>query len=228
MQADSRPVSSNQQHVHPKLPLLVNRSLSSIYRKPISTYSRNSFEQLEQRLAEKPSPLVIDSFCGTGHSAAFFAKRHPDHLVVGVDKSPHRLAKHPGSPNENYILLRAECEDIWRLMLERDLTADFHYLLYPNPWPKSGHLQRRIHGHPTFKTLLELGGQIELRSNWKLYVEEFGIAMNLGGVVGKLAQIMPTEPITLFEKKYQSSGHPLWAFTAKVKKSEQSSVTAQR
>lgn len=219
MQADSRPVSSNQQHVHPNLPALVKRSLSSIYKKPISTFSRTSYEQLEQRLADKPRPLVIDSFCGTGHSAAVLAKRHPDHLVVGIDKSSHRLAKHPGGPDENYILLRAECEDIWRLMLERGLIADFHYLLYPNPWPKSSHLQRRIHGHPTFTTLLELGGHVELRSNWQLYVEEFGIAMNLAGIIGKVAQIMPTEPITLFERKYQSSGHPLWAFTAQVQHS---------
>lgn len=216
MQADSRPVSSNQQHAHPKLPALIKRSRSSMYKKPISTYSRKSFEQLEQRLADKPRPLVIDSFCGTGHSTAILAKRHPNHLVVGIDKSSHRLAKHAGSPNENYILLRAECEDIWRLLVGSGLKADLHYLLYPNPWPKSSHLQRRIHGHPTFQSLLQLGGQVELRSNWQLYVEEFGIAMNLCGVAGKIAQIMPTEPITLFEKKYQSSGHPLWVFTAQM------------
>ena len=228
MQADSKPVSSNQRHIHPKLPALIRRSLSSEYKKPIAKYNRESFQQLAQRLAERPLPLVIDSFCGTGHSTAFLARRHPNHLVVGIDKSSSRLAKHPVSNNGNYILLQAECEDIWRLLLDSGLNADFHYLLYPNPWPKSGHLQRRVHGHPSFRTLLKLGGKIELRSNWQLYVEEFGTAMNLCGVHGNVAQYIPAEPVTLFERKYHASKHQLWAFTADIQHSRQSPVTARR
>lgn len=216
MQADSRAVKSNQRHIHPKLPTLVHRSISSSYQKPISSHSRKSFEQLQERLAATPLPLVLDSFCGTGHSTRVLAQRHPNHLVVGVDKSSHRLSKHPGNPDENYILLQAQCEDIWRLLRDSGLSTEFHYLLYPNPWPKSGHLQRRVHGHPAFHTLLELGGRVELRSNWQVYVEEFGVAMNLCGVPGTVAQIEPTQPISLFERKYLSSGHALWAFIARL------------
>ncbi len=217
MQADSKPVSSNQQYVHPKLQVIIHRSLSNTYRKPISSHSRKAFERLEERLSEMPRSLVLDSFCGTGHSTSILAQRYPDHLIVGVDKSSHRLAKHPKSHDINYILLQAECEDIWRLLRDSGLTTDFHYLLYPNPWPKSGHLQRRIHGHPTFQTLLELGGRVELRSNWQLYAEEFGVAMSLCGISGTVSQVTPDEPISLFERKYQSSGHALWSFVAKIK-----------
>jgi tRNA (guanine-N7-)-methyltransferase len=219
LQADSRPVHSNQRHVHSKLPLLIHRSISNLYQRPISSHSRKAFEQLQRRLAAKPLPLVLDSFCGTGHSTCVLAQRHPNHLVVGIDKSSNRLSKHSGSEDENYILLQAQCEDIWRLLRNSELTTEFHYLLYPNPWPKSSHLQRRVHGHPTFHTLLELGGRIELRSNWQVYVEEFGIAMNLCGVPGTVVQIVPDQPITLFERKYLSSGHSLWAFIASLKAS---------
>ena len=87
-----------------------------------------------------------------------------------------------------------------------------HFLLYPNPWPKPGHLRRRIHGHPAFPLLVALGGRIELRSNWQLYVEEFGLAMSLSGRPGAICRIDAVSPLTLFERKYRDSGHALWSF----------------
>jgi len=214
LQADSSKVRSNQKHVHPKLPELVRRSLRSHYQRPISNHSRESFAKLAEQLAVEPRPLVLDSFCGTGHSTAILAQRHPDHLVVGIDKSSHRLAKHRVTECENYLLLRAQCEDIWRLLLDQKITPDFHYIFYPNPWPKSGHLQRRVHGHPSFRSLLQLGGRLELRSNWLLYIEEFGVAMSIAGVHGTVSRLVPDTPISLFERKYHASEQRLWSYIA--------------
>ena len=217
MQADSAPVSSNQGHTHPKLPALLHRHVNSDYRKPIAAHNQQAFDQLLAQLSEGPRPIVLDSFCGTGHSTALLAQRHPNHLIVGIDKSSHRLDKHPKEECDNYILLQAECEDIWSLLLQEDIHPDYHYILYPNPWPKSRHLQRRVHGNPAFRYLLQLGGQVELWSNWQIYVEEFGIAMTLSGHPGIVRQQRPETPITLFERKYQSSGHTLWAFEGHIK-----------
>ena len=83
----------------------------------------------------------------------------------------------------------------------------------PTPWPKSKHLKRRVHGHPAFKLLLQLGGRIELRSNWQVYVEEFAVAMHLAGVRGLVQMVPETAPaISLFERKYRDSDHHLWRF----------------
>lgn len=217
LQADSRPVTSNQQHIHRRLPTLVRRYLSSESRKPIAEHNRQAFQQLTEQLAQSSQPLVLDSFCGTGQSTAALALRHPDHLVVGIDKSCHRLAKHIPQTHKNYLLLQAECEDIWQLLHQQHISPSYHYLLYPNPWPKSGQLQRRIHGNPGFKSLLGLGGQVELRSNWQLYVEEFGVAMHLAGQPGRVLQVQPGKPISLFEHKYQVSGHTLWSYVGRIK-----------
>ena len=217
MQADSTTVSSNQTHTHPRLPALLNRHVNSNYRKPIAAHNQQAFDQIFAQLSADSRPIVLDSFCGTGHSTALMAQRHPNHFIVGIDKSAHRLAKHPSQECANYILLQAECEDIWRLLLQENLHPEYHYILYPNPWPKSRHLQRRVHGGPAFVYLLELGGQIELRSNWQIYVEEFGLAMTLSGNPGIVRQLLPETPITLFERKYQSSGHTLWAFEGQIK-----------
>lgn len=212
VQTHSRIVSSNQQWTHSKLPALVRRHLGHAYQKPVAEHSHAAFDSLKGALKKWPRALVLDSFCGTGRSTALLAERHPDHLVVGVDKSAHRLAKHAVGKAENYLLLQANCEDIWRLLLDAGISLDYHYLLYPNPWPKSRHLQRRIHGNAAFPWLVQLGGKIELRSNWRLYVEEFGLAMQLAGRCGAVARLPQRPALTLFEEKYQLSGHELWSY----------------
>ena len=216
MQAPSRQPSSNQQHLHPKLAATVRKHLKTASRKPVASHSSAAFELLLQELAERPRQLVLDSFCGTGHSTAALAQRHPEHLVVGIDKSGHRLAKQPGDLPDNSLLLQAECEDLWQLLVLRGIVVNYHYLLYPNPWPKAKHLQRRVHGSAGFFWLLQLGGRIDLRSNWQIYVEEFGVAMHLAAHPGSVARVMPTPPLSLFERKYLDSGHELWAFTGTI------------
>ena len=135
---------------------------------------------------------------------------------MGIDKSAHRLGKHITNGADNYLLLQGDCEDIWQLLLAEEIAVDFHYLLYPNPWPKSAHLQRRVHGSAAFSWLVALGGKIEIRSNWRLYVEEFGLALQLAGYPGCVFMPQQEESITLFEQKYKASGHELWAYTANV------------
>lgn len=226
MQARSRQPTSNQQHLHPRLAETVRRHLEHRPRRPVAEHTATALEQLLDELARRPRPLVLDSFCGSGHSTAALARDHPDHLVVGVDKSAARLGRHPQGPEDNYLLLRAECETLWQLLATRGIGVDHHYLLYPNPWPKAAHLQRRVHGSAGFYWLLQLAanpsaqrtspGRIELRSNWQTYVEEFGVAMHLAGHPGCIARVAPATPLSLFERKYRDSGHELWAFTCGV------------
>ncbi len=60
--------------------------------------------------------------------------------------------------------------------------------------------------------MLRLGGTITLRSNWQLYVEEFGLALHLAGLRGVVSTIEASEPMSLFERKYRDSGHVLWQY----------------
>ncbi len=212
VQAESSRVSSNQQNTHPGLPSLLRRHLETRWRKPVAAFNKEAFEQIGEALAKTPRPLVLDSFCGTGLSTAQLARLYPDHLVIGIDQSAQRLARHNRTEG-HYLLLRAECEPLWLLMVEAGLTVSHHYLLYPNPWPKSTHLKRRIHGHPAFPLLLALQGRIELRTNWQIYAEEFGLALHLAGVRGLVSQFAAgRHPLTLFEQKYRDSGHTLWRY----------------
>ena len=101
--------------------------------------------------------------------------------------------------------------DYWRLLAEHRVRLSRHFLLYPNPWPKIGHLSRRWHGHAVFPVLPVLGGIIECRSNWQIYVEEFAFA--LGRVLGRevpWASFIADEPVSPFERKYRDSGQALY------------------
>jgi tRNA (guanine-N7-)-methyltransferase len=216
VQASSREVTSNQSGLHPRLARTVFRHLRHAHRSPLAAHNQSAWEELLPRLQADGRPLVLDSFCGTGMSTALLAQRHPEHLVIGIDQSAQRLHKHVVAPVDNYLLLQAECEPLWQQLAAAGRCVDYHYLLYPNPWPKSRHLQRRIHGHPGFRDLLALGGQIELRSNWQLYVEEFGVAMHLAGVRGLIRQLPEAPPLTRFEDKYQRSGQVLWRYQGRI------------
>ena len=214
LQTSSRQVSSNQRHLHPRLPGLVQKHLDTTCERPIAHHNRVAYQRLADRLQQEPAPLVLDSFCGTGHSSTVLARRFPDHLVVGVDKSAHRLARHPEDGVDNTLLLQADCEDIWQLLANDGHHVAHHYLLYPNPWPKAKHLQRRVHGHASLPLLLQLEGAVTLRSNWQLYVEEFGVALHLAGRHGTVSRVGDEAPMTLFERKYRESGHTLWQYRA--------------
>ena len=160
--------------------------------------------------------IVLDSGCGTGASTFELARRFPDRTVVGVDKSEARLARGGVVDNPhaagNTFLLRAELASFWRLALEAGWALERHYLFYPNPWPKPGHLQRRWHAHPVFPDMLRLGGRIEMRCNWKPYADEFAFALNrLAGSAVQPAVLEGGDPVSPFERKYRASGHALYS-----------------
>jgi len=210
----SRSVDSNQTGIHDNLDKIVQKHIATQYRKPIQSHNLRAFQILEKRLSEmSPTGLVLDSCCGTAMSSVLLARQFPEKLIVGVDQSAHRLTKTDlgEHPLNNCLLLRANCEDIWRMCVEAKINFDEHYILYPNPWPKSVHLKRRWHGHPVFPVLNQIAKRTILRSNWMDYLNEFQRAWQL--LTGKqfsVTQLDVSEPLTLFEKKYSASGQQLY------------------
>jgi tRNA G46 methylase TrmB len=160
--------------------------------------------------------LIFDSGCGTGQSTRLIATHHPESLVIGIDKSAARLNKafHGSLPHRegNIIWVRAELAGFWRLAVRAGWRLQAHYLLYPNPWPKPGQLQRRWHAHPVFPDLLKLGGTLELRTNWKIYAEEFALAIeSASGCTPAIRSVAENEITTAFEGKYRATGHALFS-----------------
>jgi tRNA G46 methylase TrmB len=215
MYANSRPVSSAQTAIHDRLASTVARHASTPFLKPLMAYNRDAFERsmTAWRQAGEP-PLILDAGCGVGLSTRNLAVQFPDHFVIGVDQSAHRLSRKTlwdHALPTNFLCVRADLIDYWRLMLAAGVRPARHYILYPNPWPKIGQLGRRWHGHPVFPTIVALGGILECRSNWRIYIEECAASLEqLTGFEIQCESFSTETPISPFEKKYLASEHGLW------------------
>lgn len=201
--------------MHDQLASTVTKHANTEFRKPVAPYNCIAFEaSIARWQAAGAAPLILDAGCGVGLSTMHLAVQFPDHFVIGVDQSADRLARNipwDGVIAANFMRIRADLVDYWRLLHGAGVRPARHYLLYPNPWPKIGHLGRRWHGHPVFPFVVALGGELECRSNWRIYIDECASA--LAQLTGQDVQSEPyaaLHPITPFEKKYSASGHALW------------------
>ncbi len=209
----SRPVASNQQGVHENLPKILQKHMSAPYQKPVSMHTLLAFDEIAERLErEGVTSVILDSGCGTGESTIFLAQKYPERIIIGLDKSEVRLQKIKSKAvPSNALFVRADQFDFWRLVSVSELNVIYHTMFYPNPWPKKTHAKRRIFGHPAFVLLPKITKNIELRSNWLIYLQEFAAAWELlTGDACEINQIEVSTPITLFEKKFHDSGHPLY------------------
>lgn len=221
MHANSSPVRSAQTGIHERLASTVARHAETSFLKPVMQYNRAAFEQsISAWEAAGSRPLILDAGCGVGLSTLHLATQFPECFVIGVDQSAHRLSRNTlwsGPFPANCVRVRADLIDYWRLLRETGIPLLRHYILYPNPWPKIGQLGRRWHGHPVFPTIIVLGGILECRSNWHVYIEECASALaQLTALDIRCESYSTHTPITPFEQKYLASGHPLWRCTASL------------
>lgn len=245
MQGNSRSVSTNQLESHEKLTELVNKYLNSETQKPIQEHTTDAFQRVQHWLTQFAGRnIVLDSCCGVGESSWRLAKQYPDTVIVGIDKSLDRLQKHGQQleyreysehassisddivnrqtgdevffSRDNYCVVRADVIDFWRLINQHDWQVEKHYLLYPNPYPKASQVQKRWHGTPSFKDILNIGGEITVRSNWKIYIEEFAFALTIAGKQPRVIGVTQQEPFTPFERKYWNSGQQSWQVSCQL------------
>ena len=215
MHGNSRQIISNQNGVHPDLKTLLRKHQQTEYLQPLRPFSKLIFEQIKPIAKQVKLPLIIDAGCGTGTSTQLLAERNPNHLVIGVDKSLHRLHsklnQKPFYHEDNLVLVRFDLIDFWRLAVKESWVLEKHYFLYPNPWPKKKHLIRRWYAHPVFPYILKLGGRLECRSNWSCYIDEFSECLHyLGYKHIENKRIEPIKYVSPFEKKYHHSDHRLY------------------
>ena len=212
----AKPIESAQEAPHGGLLDRLQRHLLRLPTAPVAAHTQAAFEALQRDLGPSPGALIFDSGCGTGESTRNLAERHPEAWVVGVDKSADRLGRHRAALPANARLLRAELGDFWRCAVAAGWRLKAHYLPYPNPWPKARHYKRRWPAHPAFPWLLGLGGELEVRSNWRLYLEEWQVVLESLGIASRLSPLAPTPeaPLSPFEAKYLASGHACYALRA--------------
>lgn len=205
---DSKAIVSNQPGVHEKLNEIVTKHLSHRSKKPYQAHTQQAFDEINAIVKSFSGEIILDSCCGVGQSTRILAQQNPQALVIGVDKSANRIERNIDDKWQvaNYHLIRADLNDFYRLVEQANWPVTKHYILYPNPWPKAKHIQRRWHGSAVFPEIISIGEEIILRSNWPIYLQEFQQAASIAGRDGAINPVQDSEPLTPFEAKYQASG----------------------
>lgn len=205
----------------------------------------SQLEQLLPQLEDKYDSIIFDLGCGTGESTKNIATNNPKTLVIGTDKSHYRMAKAKNLLFDgcNFRFLTVKSEYLLILLAivcKSDTFFKFKiskvFILYPNPYPKSKHLQRRWQASPYLPFIFKLpwaedGVSIELRTNWSIYAQEFNEVMkevysqefNLKSELVKFSINDPIESgkdevrshISNFERKYSASNHELFKVLVK-------------
>ena len=202
---------------------MTERHRLNSFQRPTGSGQQDLFHAIDRVRQSTNKPVMLDSGCGNGESTLRLAADNPDKLVIGIDKSTHRLQKHPLSGNiyhkDNLVLARANLVDFWRLAVRAGWQLDTHYLFYPNPWPKQKHLMRRWYAHPVLPALLRLGGALEIRSNWPVYIEEFASTLQSYDLHPIIKPVeVSGSPVSPFESKYAASGHTLFQLKTRLDK----------
>ena len=197
---------------------MVGKHLVSPWLRPVAAHTAQAFAAIHAQVEASAKPLILDSCCGTGDSTRYLALQFPDALVIGIDKSAQRLQRYRDSQAQNWLIVQADANDFWRLAVAAGWQLTRHYLLYPNPYPKTSQLRKRWYGSPAFPSLLALGGVLTVRSNWSVYIEEFALALKVAGYAASHQAVIADQGTTAFETKYAKRGHRLFELLCDLQK----------
>ena len=220
MEYCSKSVYSDQNGIHEDLPHLVKKFQKLPYLKPISEKILKEGAELVDWVQRAGNPgVILDMGCGTGESTYNLARKYSNNLVIGIDKSKDRILRNNAFKKEmpsNMRLILGNIVDWWLYFekIQGQIKIKKQYILYPNPYPKQKHLKLRWHGQPIFKSIMGLNSEIEVRSNWEIYVQEFRFSMQNYSVnpINDIESITPQNYISPFEKKYYLSGQEIFSF----------------
>lgn len=120
----------------------------------------------------RPQPLYVELGAGYGHFLAQLAPLHLDRNYVGIELKFKRLfkaaskIKAQGLSNVQY--LRFDVLALEQAFAPGELSGV--YINFPDPWPKSTHVSKRMVSPllvAQLERLLPVGATVELKSDWE-------------------------------------------------------------
>jgi len=164
-------------------------------------------------LFPKPQPLEVELGCGDASFLVEYARRHPEHNFIGVERLLGRISKldRKGRRAElaNLRGVRIESSYLLRYLLPPASVTALH-IYFPDPWPKKRHHKYRLinESFPTLaKQALAPGGTVYLRTDdadyFRQMTEVFDPAKDFQKVEtpAELAELL-----TDFEREFNQRG----------------------
>ncbi len=217
LERPSKKVYTNQQGLHKDLLEIIKRYNITSFKRPIPQRAHDNLKNILSWLGPLSlDDVILDLGCGVGESTYHIAIDNPGCAVIGIDKSASRINRnnqYKKNAPVNMYLLREDVIDIIRLIYTTQelFRVKKIYILYPNPWPKANGIKKRWHGNPIFAFLMSFTCEIEVRSNWKNYLDEFSVAASTyHKKCLEVDSYTPEKIVTPFERKYLNSSHTLF------------------
>jgi tRNA (guanine-N7-)-methyltransferase len=161
----------------------------------------------------EPQPLEVELGSGDGSFLVDFAKQHPDHNYIGVERLLGRIrkldrkARRAGLANLRGI--RIESSYFVEYLLPPNSVAALH-IYFPDPWPKRKHRRHRLINErfPVLaRQALAPGGKVYLRTDDQDYFEQM-VGVFAASPAFRLSETPPelSALTTDFERDFLSRG----------------------
>lgn len=159
-------------------------------------------------LLPTPKPIVWEIGCGHGHFLVRYAELFPAKFCIGVDLILDRLErsgrKRDRARLDNCHFVRAEARE-FLLALDRAITLEEIWVLFPDPWPKARHNKNRLLKPEFFEAIASRAGEgarFYFRTDHLDYFAEVeGILPDLKTWQRDLSASWPLEHETVFQAR---------------------------
>jgi tRNA (guanine-N7-)-methyltransferase len=163
----------------------------------------------------RTAPLQVDLGCGDGSFLSVLAEQMPAHNFLGIERLAGRVrsAARKASGFSNVRVLRVETAYAVRYLLPPN-SVDVFYLLFPDPWPKRRHHQRRI-VTPEFMdsvvAALTNNGCFHIATDQQDYFREIErVVQACIHLQREPASGLKSLPRTTFERRFVAAGAPIY------------------
>jgi tRNA (guanine-N7-)-methyltransferase len=169
------------------------------------------------RLFGRNASLQVDLGCGDGSFLCELAQQFPEKNFLGIDRLTKRVEKVRRKAGDNVRVLAADTLFTVRYLLPENSVETF-YLLFPDPWPKRRHQERRIF---TCEFLDAIAGALEQNGALHVATDQVDYFRQMDRLSHDHSQfeIVPSSPndmvfpLTKFERGFQQQGVPIYRLT---------------
>ena len=159
----------------------------------------------------------VDLGCGDGSFVCELAQQFPEKNFLGIERLTKRVEKvrRKAKKFENVRVLHADSLFAVRYLLPENSVESF-YLLFPDPWPKRRHQQRRIFTREFLDAIaaaLEKHGLLHVATDQLDYfrqIERLSHADSKFEIVDRDEIVLPA---TKFERTFREQGLPIYRLT---------------
>lgn len=187
-------------------------SLPTLICRPASYVERLS----PDRLFPAQQPLEVELGSGDGSFLAEWARLHPAHNFLGVERLLGRLRKLDRKGLRagltNLRLIRLEASYLVEFLLPRESVRALH-IYFPDPWPKRRHHKNRLINArftSVARQALQPGGQVFLRTDNSDYFAQMRAVFQADSAFQPIDTPLSLGAVkTDFERDFEAQGIPI-------------------